>query len=33
MVEKEVRRHLPKTELPAYYDRLVRFITRFYDPV
>jgi hypothetical protein len=33
VVEKEVWRHLPKTKLPGYYHRLVRFITRLDDPV
>jgi hypothetical protein len=33
MVEKEVRRHLSKSKLAAYHDRLVGFIARFYDPV
>jgi hypothetical protein len=33
VVKEEVWRHLPKTKLPGYYDRLVRLITRFDDPV
>ena len=33
MMKEEVRRDLPKTKLPGYYDRLVRLITRLNDPV
>jgi hypothetical protein len=32
-VEKEVGRHLRKAKLPGCYDRLVKLITGFKDPV
>jgi hypothetical protein len=32
-VEKEVGRHLCKAKLPGCYDRLVKLITGFKDPV
>jgi hypothetical protein len=33
MMKEEVWRHLPKTKLPGCYNRLVKFISRFDDPV
>jgi hypothetical protein len=33
MMKEEMWRHLPKTKLPGCYDRLVKFISRFDDPV
>jgi hypothetical protein len=33
MMKEEVGRNLPKTKLPGCYDRLVRFIAWFDNPV
>jgi hypothetical protein len=33
MMKEKMWRHLPKTKLPGCYDRLVKFISRFDDPV
>jgi hypothetical protein len=32
-VKKKMGRHLPKTQLPDCYDRLVELITGFDDPI
>jgi hypothetical protein len=33
MMKEEVWRNLPKTKLPCYYNRLVKLISWFDDPV
>jgi hypothetical protein len=33
MMKEEMWRHLPKTKLPGCYNRLLKFISRFDDPV
>jgi hypothetical protein len=33
MMKEEVWRNLPKTKLPGCYDRLVKLVSRFNDPV
>jgi hypothetical protein len=33
MMKEEMWRHLPKTKLPGCYDRLIKFISRFNEPV
>jgi hypothetical protein len=33
MMKEEIWRHLPKTKLPGCYDRLVKFISQFDNPV
>jgi hypothetical protein len=32
-VKKKMGRHLPETQLPGCYDRLVELITEFDDPI
>jgi hypothetical protein len=33
MMKEEMWGHLPKTKLPGRYDRLVKFVSRFNNPV